>query len=336
MIARALLAFAGLRLKSFHLPAASDDLGHRREHLTPPASPPQPQNRGARHRGPTAIGEPAAIRRRATMTGWPLACGSPTCWLDSRSQPIWASGCRRKPRCAPASSALASLASSVARAGGGRHLLRQPALSRRLQRARARDDRRLGDDLTVGSAAARTNFADRGDLLRTMIPEATSGMPPLARARAAAFLIARGKDFGKRFDTGSCEVARETARRIGLGEGVRRGLYAIHEWWNGDGAPRGLGEEIALPARIARLATDAALFNDLGDSSWPATRWRNGRAGCSTPSGRSVSRQRIRAPSEVAAHDPRRAGSWRSSRSRYRKGGSELPRSLARSATSSI
>ena len=123
----------------------------------------------------------------------------------------------------------------------------------------------FGDDLTVNSAVAKTNFADPRDLFRTMIPEATRGMPPVARARAAAFIVTRGKAFGKQFDTGSCEVARETARRIGLGIGVQRVLYEVHEWWNGGGAPRGLeGEEIALPARIARLATDAALFNDLG------------------------------------------------------------------------
>jgi HD-GYP domain-containing protein (c-di-GMP phosphodiesterase class II) len=129
----------------------------------------------------------------------------------------------------------------------------------------------LGDDLTVTAAAARTDFADPRDVLTTMIPQATRGMPALARARAATFLAVRGKAFGKMFDTGSCEVARETARRIGLGEGVRRALYEVHEWWNGGGAPRGLeGEEIALPARIARLATDAALFNELGGAELAA------------------------------------------------------------------
>jgi HD-GYP domain-containing protein (c-di-GMP phosphodiesterase class II) len=123
----------------------------------------------------------------------------------------------------------------------------------------------LGDDLTVNSAVARTNFADRRDVFKTMIPEATRGMPALARTRATAFIVARGKAFGKRFDTGACEVARETARRIGLGYGVQRTLYEVQEWWNGGGAPRGLkADEIALPARIARAATDAALFNDLG------------------------------------------------------------------------
>ncbi len=185
----------------------------------------------------------------------------------------------------------------------------------------------LGDDLTVGSAAARTNFADRGDLLRTMIPEATSGMPPLARARAAAFLIARGKDFGKRFDTGSCEVARETARRIGLGEGVRRALYEIHEWWNGDGAPSGLrGEEIALPARIARLATDAALFNDLGGRELAGDAVAQRAGGMLDPTVVEAFRSNAsELLAEVAADDPRRLILEIEPEPRGEKEGSELP-----------
>jgi HD-GYP domain-containing protein (c-di-GMP phosphodiesterase class II) len=137
----------------------------------------------------------------------------------------------------------------------------------------------FGDDLSVNNAVAKTNFADPRDLFRTMIPEATSGMPVLPRARAAAFIVTRGKAFGKRFETGSCEVARETARRMGLGDGIQRALYEVHEWWNGGGAPRGLkADEIALPARVARVATDAALFNDLGgrDLAVDATARRSG------------------------------------------------------------
>ncbi len=165
----------------------------------------------------------------------------------------------------------------------------------------------LGDDLRANSAAAKTNFADPRDVLSTLIPEATRGMPPLARARAAAFLVAGGKAFGKRFDTGSCEVARETARRIGLGGGVRRALYEVHEWWDGGGAPRGLkGEEIAMPARIARLATDAALFNELGGRELAVDALAKRSGGMLDPAvvdGFSASASELL--SEVSGHDPR-------------------------------
>jgi len=165
----------------------------------------------------------------------------------------------------------------------------------------------VGDDLRANSAAGRTNLADRRDVLGTLIPEATRGMPPLARARAAAFLVVRGKAFTKTFDTGSCEVARETARRIGLGGDVRRGLYAVHEWWNGGGAPRGLkGEEIAMPARIGRLATDAALFNELGGPDLVVDALAQRSGGMLDPA--LVEAFRASASellSEVSAHDPR-------------------------------
>ncbi len=165
----------------------------------------------------------------------------------------------------------------------------------------------FGDDLAVNRAAARTDFADPRDLLATMIPEATRGMPRRARVRVAASLVARGKAFGKRFDTGSCEVARATARRIGLGEGVQAALYEVHEWWNGGGAPRGLaGEEIALSARIARLATDAALFNELGGAAGAEEALRRRAGGMLDPS--LVDAFRANASGlldEVATHDPR-------------------------------
>jgi HD-GYP domain-containing protein (c-di-GMP phosphodiesterase class II) len=137
----------------------------------------------------------------------------------------------------------------------------------------------IGDELTLNSAVARTNLADPSEILRTMIPRATRGRPPLSRARAAAFIVARGKSFGKRHETASCEVARETARRLGLPTSLQRALYEVHEWWQGGGAPSGLkGDAIALPARVARVASDAALFDQIGGREM-ATDALRGRAG---------------------------------------------------------
>jgi HD-GYP domain-containing protein (c-di-GMP phosphodiesterase class II) len=143
----------------------------------------------------------------------------------------------------------------------------------------------MGDELVVNSAVAKTNFADRGEVLRTFIPEVTRGLSPLSRVRAATFVVTSGKSFGKRHETASCEVARETARRLGLPGSLQRALHEVHEWWNGDGAPRGLeGEEIALPARIARVACDAALFDDIGGSALAADAVRRRAGGMLDPS----------------------------------------------------
>jgi HD-GYP domain-containing protein (c-di-GMP phosphodiesterase class II) len=123
----------------------------------------------------------------------------------------------------------------------------------------------FGDELHNTAAVARTNFADPREVLMRFVPEATRGMSAPSRVRAAMFIVVKGNAFGKRYETASCEVARATARRLGLPDGVQRSVYEVHEWWNGKGAPLGLrGEQIGLPARLARVAAEAARFCDIG------------------------------------------------------------------------
>ena len=74
----------------------------------------------------------------------------------------------------------------------------------------------FGDDIALNRAVARTNMADPGDVVATLLPEMTRGMTPEAAARASAFAIAHGVEWGRRTDVGVCEVARDTARRLGL------------------------------------------------------------------------------------------------------------------------
>lgn len=123
-----------------------------------------------------------------------------------------------------------------------------------------------GHDQRVLRVAARTNVADPDDIADTLVPAVTAGLNRADRARVERYAASpQGQEFGHRFDTGSCEVASATARRVGLGPGVQRALSEAVEWWNGQGPPNGLqGEEIALPGRIARAAADAARFDDLG------------------------------------------------------------------------
>ena len=123
----------------------------------------------------------------------------------------------------------------------------------------------FGDEFRNTRAVAATNFADPRDVLTKFVPQATRGMSPPSRLRATAFIVTKGNAFGKRYETASCEIARTTARRIALPEGIQRSVYEVHEWWNGKGAPCGLaGEEIALPARVARAAAEAARLFDIG------------------------------------------------------------------------
>jgi HD-GYP domain-containing protein (c-di-GMP phosphodiesterase class II) len=123
----------------------------------------------------------------------------------------------------------------------------------------------FGDELKANRAGARTNFSDPRDIFATLIPESTRSLRPAARIRTASFIVTKGRELGRRYDTTVCEVARETARRVGLSEGVQRALYEIKESWNGGGAPRGLkGDQIVLTARIARAAAEASLFDHIG------------------------------------------------------------------------
>jgi HD-GYP domain-containing protein (c-di-GMP phosphodiesterase class II) len=137
----------------------------------------------------------------------------------------------------------------------------------------------FGNELAVTRAVARTNLADPSDYAATLIPEATRGLPPRSKEQLADRLVRLGPDFGDRYDTASCEVASSVARRIGLGPGVERALYETGEWWNGAGVPQHLEEEsIAVAARVARVAADAAVLDDLGGGDFAAGRLRE-RAG---------------------------------------------------------
>jgi HD-GYP domain-containing protein (c-di-GMP phosphodiesterase class II) len=121
------------------------------------------------------------------------------------------------------------------------------------------------DDIAANRAARRTNFADQKDLIVSYLPTLTKGMSTRQRARVAANFFTKGPRFLKRFTTATCEVAAQTARRLGLSDGVQRGLHEVFEWWNGKGAPQGLkGEDISLVGRVAWVGGTAAEYDVLG------------------------------------------------------------------------
>jgi HD-GYP domain-containing protein (c-di-GMP phosphodiesterase class II)/DNA-binding CsgD family transcriptional regulator len=124
----------------------------------------------------------------------------------------------------------------------------------------------FGDDRVLLEAIGRTNVADPEEIARVVIPAVTAGRTPAERAQIEATAAGpAGQEFGRMFDTGTCEVASITARRVGLGPRVARSLKEAVEWWNGEGPPDGLaGEEIASSARVARAAADAARFDQVG------------------------------------------------------------------------
>lgn len=124
----------------------------------------------------------------------------------------------------------------------------------------------FGNEIAITRAVAMTNLGNPQDIVDTLIPEVTRGLSDNAADKTVDAILTHAPTFGKRYDSASAEVARQTAFRIRLPEAVQRGLYEVSEAWNGDGAPQGLkGEAIALAARITRVASDAVFFNHIGD-----------------------------------------------------------------------
>ena len=136
-----------------------------------------------------------------------------------------------------------------------------------------------GDELVVNAAAARVDSDDLRDLIDTFFRATVRGHGPVGWMRVAAFTIVHGGRFGREFATARCEVGRETARRLGLPEAVRRGVHEVAEAWNGGGGVLGLrGDAISVPARIAAVAAIASRFEALGgpDAAIAALRGRSG------------------------------------------------------------
>ena len=122
-----------------------------------------------------------------------------------------------------------------------------------------------GDDLAANRAAQRTNFADPRQLFTAYLPSLLRDLEGWERAQAGAHFVTKGPRFLNHFATSSCEVAAQTASRLGLPQDVQLGLRQYSEWWNGKGVPGGVrGDDIALIARVVHVASVGAKFDVLG------------------------------------------------------------------------
>jgi HD-GYP domain-containing protein (c-di-GMP phosphodiesterase class II) len=164
----------------------------------------------------------------------------------------------------------------------------------------------FGDEFVMNVVAERTNRADPRDLVGTLVPGLLRGHPPLERLRLAFMSLTRGPSFGRSYDTARCEVGRDAARRLGLGEQIQRSVYHSSEWWNGRGAPDGVaGEDIPLGARVAAVTSIAVLFEAVGGHELAVDAIRRRRGGMVDP--RIADHFVARAAallSELAAVDP--------------------------------
>jgi putative nucleotidyltransferase with HDIG domain len=121
----------------------------------------------------------------------------------------------------------------------------------------------FGDDLTVFLQVERT---DPASLRETLALLAVTGRGTGARrARHLARTATAGRAAARAIARAVCEVGALMAERLRLGPGVRQGLLHNQERWDGKGDAHGLaGNDIAVAARVATVATQAVLLDRLG------------------------------------------------------------------------
>lgn len=142
----------------------------------------------------------------------------------------------------------------------------------------------FGDDLALNRAVAHTDITDPNDIVATFLPRMTIGMTSEMTAQVTAFTLTGGAEWGRRTDVGVCEVARDTARRLGLPRSTQQALYHVYESWSGGYVPSGLrADEIAIASRVARAAMDAAFFGQLGGPEGAVTALRRRAGGILDP-----------------------------------------------------
>src|SRR5690606_30941211 len=135
----------------------------------------------------------------------------------------------------------------------------------------------FGDDLSVTRRAERADERNPREALALLaLVGAGTGSH---RLRHAARMIATGRAGNRQILRSVCEVGARLAERLRLGPGVRQGLFHAVEAWDGRHGVHGLaGEDVALPARISVVATQAVIFDRLGgaDAAVEITRQRAG------------------------------------------------------------
>jgi hypothetical protein len=121
----------------------------------------------------------------------------------------------------------------------------------------------VGDELAVRPAAERADFGSPCEAVALLLQ--TGKGTGLDRVRYLARALHSGKKGDQAILTAVCEVGARLAERLGLGAGVRDGLYQSFERWDGTGTPLGLAaEDMCLPARLAEVAHQAVIFDRLG------------------------------------------------------------------------
>ena len=138
-----------------------------------------------------------------------------------------------------------------------------------------------GDEIALRTAIAPVLGGKPGEFMSHVLPKVGVGHGPIRRVRLVAGMLGGGEARAREGLRAHCELAENLAQRLLLPQGVRDGLAAAFEQWNGKGLPNGTaGDAIPLSSRIVFVARDLEVLHRLGglDQAVSAVRARRGVA----------------------------------------------------------
>jgi HD-GYP domain-containing protein (c-di-GMP phosphodiesterase class II) len=136
------------------------------------------------------------------------------------------------------------------------------------------------DDNAMRGLLAPVDGRPAPEVLRTAIRGLDRASGPVARVRAVGRFVTKGKNLKPQMVAADCEVAARLATRLGMSEGVRRGLAHIFAQWDGSGIPPAAKEAIPVAARILLIVHITELWYRLAgaDGAMSALSRERGRS----------------------------------------------------------
>lgn len=117
-----------------------------------------------------------------------------------------------------------------------------------------------GDELVSRKDAQPADFGNSREMLRLTL--STGRGAGLKRPAKIVTLVVGNARQGPEILTSICDAASMLARRLGLGPAVQDCVAQQFERWDGKGPFGMAADEVALPARVGDVATQAVLFLD--------------------------------------------------------------------------
>ena len=137
-----------------------------------------------------------------------------------------------------------------------------------------------GDDIEVRRQGDAIDPTVPREAMR-FVRKVAGAQPWNGKLGVAVAGVAKGKKVAADAAAADCEVARQLARSLGIGDAIADALYQGFERWDGQGHPAGLrGDRIHLSARIAAASSAMVMFQQLlgpGAAAQTLRRWA-GRA----------------------------------------------------------